>query len=63
MVNKIVKSIKNHDIFGSPVSLNFNKDGSNYKTLIGGLFSLLIKVVMILFIIHKLYLLVSLGDN
>ena len=63
MVNKIVKSIKNHDIFGTPVSLNFNQDGTNYKTLIGGLFSLLIKVVMILFFIHKFYLLVSLGDN
>ena len=34
--------IKNEDMFGHEIELNFNKDGDSHKTLLGGLGSLLV---------------------
>ena len=47
--------IKTHDLFGHKIELNFNKKGSSHNTLIGGVFSILIKMVMLIYI----YLLVK----
>ena len=47
------KYVKSHDMFGHIVQLNFNKSGSYHKTLIGGFFSLVIKIVCLLFIIVR----------
>jgi hypothetical protein len=38
----IFKILKQVDIFGFQVSLNFNKQGSVHNTAIGGFFSLMI---------------------
>lgn len=37
--------LRDSDIFGHPVLLNFNRNGSFHKTSIGGVFSLFIKVL------------------
>ena len=34
--------IKNEDMFGHQIVLNFNKDGDSHKTLIGGIGSLVV---------------------
>ena len=44
---------KSQDIFGEDVNLNFNKDGSNYKTSIGAFISLGFNVLLIVLIVLK----------
>ena len=44
---------KSHDIFGEDVNLNFNKDGSNYKTSIGAFISLGFNALLIALIVLK----------
>ena len=41
-----LKSIRNKDLFGYYISLNFNKRGHTHKTLIGGFFSLIVKFII-----------------
>jgi hypothetical protein len=37
-------------MFGHVIHLNFNKEGDSHKTVVGGLFSCLIKVVMFIYV-------------
>ena len=57
------KFIKEQDIFGHHVALNFNKKGDTYQTLCGGLISVLLKSVILAFIIYKTLLLVGFKNN
>lgn len=41
-----LKSIRNKDLFGHYISLNFNKRGHAHKTYIGGFFSLIVKFII-----------------
>ena len=45
-----MKKIKNMDKFGHPISLTFNKSGSDHKTLLGGHVSLIITIFMLVYI-------------
>jgi len=40
------KGIRDKDLFGHNVTLNFNKRGSTHKTLIGGFFSIIVKTII-----------------
>ena len=51
------------DMFGYPITLNFNKNGNEYKTIIGGTMSLLIKLTIFLYFGLNLYGLLTLGNN
>jgi hypothetical protein len=51
--NSAVKQMKpknscmqEYDMFGHVINLNFNKNGSEFKTPIGGCFSIVIKIVI-----------------
>ena len=43
----LLKLIKSHDLFGHEVQLSFNKKGSTHNTLVGGIFSVLIKFMVL----------------
>ena len=45
--------MRERDIFGHSISLNFDKKGDSHRTVIGGFFSILIKVFLIVYIIYK----------
>ena len=47
---KTYNVIKNQDMFGHQIVLNFNKDGDSHKTLIGGIGSILVQGFMVLYI-------------
>ena len=57
------KFIREFDLFGHTIELNFNKEGSTYKTFIGGLISLIVKIFLLYYLILKTYVLVTFGDN
>ena len=46
--------IKNRDDFGQPVELNFDRKGSVYQTKIGGLLSIIIKLLLLVYIYMKI---------
>lgn len=43
----MLKLIKSHDLFGHEVQLSFNKKGNAHNTLVGGIFSVLIKFLVL----------------
>ena len=63
MANKMRNFIKELDMFGYVINLNFNKNGNEYKTIIGGSMSLLIKIIIYLYIGLNMYNLFTLGNN
>lgn len=44
------KYIKDFDMFGHTIQLNFNKNGDSHKTFVGGVFSMFIKMLLGLYV-------------
>lgn len=63
MFTKFYKSIKGADFFGYHVQLNFNKNGEAHNTFIGGIFSIIIRVMMLGYIINLFDKMVSYGGD
>ena len=56
--------IKSHDLFGHPLEINFNNNGSVHNTTFGGSVSLLtVKLLMVIYIYILIKKLVSYGDD
>ena len=49
MKNRLYNLIKMSDMFGKEVNLNFDKKGEYHNTIIGGLFSILLRIIMIIY--------------
>jgi hypothetical protein len=47
---KFGKVLKDQDLFGHQLELNFNQDGSKHKTVVGGIFSLILKVFLLMYV-------------
>jgi hypothetical protein len=56
-------SFKNFDVFGHNVTLNYNRRGSEHKTCVGGLFSVLIYIVMMLLVLRKVITMAKFEDD
>ena len=52
--NNFRKYIRSYDEFGHTIELNFNKSGSMFQTLPGGVCSLILKFVMIAYLLNGL---------
>ena len=55
--------VKEQDMFGHPVSLNFNKKGTTANTLLGGCCSILVKLFLLGFVIFRLHVMINRDDN
>ena len=52
--NKNVRSFFTYlDNFGHPIGVNFNKDGDTSNTVLGGCFSFIISIFLIVFLVFK----------
>ena len=51
-MQKLKNVIRNFDVFGYPVLLNFDKKGNFHKTLVGGYLTLLTWFCMIVYFIY-----------
>ena len=60
---KLKNIIENQDLFGVPVQFEFNKKGSEHKTVVGGCLSLLIRSLLLIYTIILVIRMVSLDDN
>ena len=63
MLKKLLKSIKNADKFGEKVKLNFDENSKRHKTLIGGILSIFINLMLAWLIISKTTMMVTKGNN
>jgi hypothetical protein len=45
-MKKQIKGLRQYDMFGHLITMNFNKRGNRHKTLIGAVFSILIKILI-----------------
>ena len=59
MLNKF----KDIDKFGHKVELNFDRKGSEHKTVIGAIFSVLVNVLMLVYVVSLVKKLVYNGDD
>ena len=50
MKNKIKTALKNQDLFGHVINLNFNQKGDSHKTTIGGVASIFVKLIMAIYV-------------
>ena len=42
--------IKNRDYFGKPVEIHFNKSGNTHNTIVGGVVSILVNIILGVFV-------------
>ena len=50
-MKSILKGIKKIDLFGYKIEINFNRKGSNHRTIFGGCLSILYAIVILAFAI------------
>ena len=58
-----IKSMRNKDLFGHLITLNFNKRGQYHRTSLGGCFSILIKVFIYVYVLLNFVTLFTYGAN
>lgn len=49
------RKIRNQDMFGAPVSLNFNRQGNTFQTTFGAVISIAINTFMAVLFFYKIY--------
>lgn len=49
-MKRLGKHVAEYDMFGHVINLNFLKEGDSHKTVIGGVFSFVIKLAMTLYV-------------
>jgi hypothetical protein len=63
MLKTLHKKIKNSDKFGEEVKLNFDKNSKKHKTLIGGILSIFINIMLTWLIVSKTITMVTKDNN
>ena len=63
MLKSIQKTVREKDLFGYLITLNFNKRGQQHKTLFGGTVSVAIKMFINVYIVLNLVTLLTYGNN
>ena len=56
-------SVKDHDLFGHLVALNFNRGGDTHTTSIGGCCSIIIKIAIMYYVAINVIKLVTFDDD
>ena len=50
---KLRKVIQSQDMFGHTILLNFNREGTSHKTMIGGMVSIFLKFFMTFYVYYN----------
>ena len=49
-IKKTKKLVKSQDMFGHVINLNFNREGTSHKTIFGGIVSIILKVLLMIWV-------------
>ena len=61
--SNLKQRVKDQDMFGHTIAINFNKQGDTHVTCIVGTFSLIIKVFLLFFVSYKFSKMVTFDDD
>ena len=56
-------AIKSIDMFGHPIELNFNKSGSAHQTVVGGFFSIYIRLFLLFYVVSIFHRMFTYGND
>ena len=59
----VESAVKDHDMYGYSIPLNFNKQGDVHTTFFGGCMSVLVKIVIGLYIYLKVRKMIDYNDD
>ena len=59
----LLRTIRSQDIYGHLISLNFNKKGSSNKTYLGGIFTIMGKLLILTYALHLLGKMVTFSND
>ena len=62
-LKKMNKRIKDQDMFGHVINLNYKSHGGTYSTVIGGMFSVVIQIGMFFYVMFHLKTMFNMEDN
>ena len=51
MTSSLTKTLLSLDLFGKPIQLGFDKKGSTHNTITGGVVSIIVRIVLLLYTI------------
>ena len=63
IIGPIREWVRCQDFFGHQVSLNFDKNGDTHNTIIGGFFSIFIRLFIMWYIVMNFYKLITYEDD
>lgn len=63
MLRDYYKSIRQHDIFGHVIHMNFNNRGPSHKTYVGGILSIVIKIFIRVYVLLTFKSLIFMEEN
>ena len=63
VLKTISTKLKNQDLFGHQVQLNFNRNGSVHTTPLGGVFSIFLKTLYIIYFSYLLNKMFDYGED
>ena len=63
MSKQLISAIRKRDIFGHQISLNLDDQGDSHQTVVGGIFSIFLKILMGLYIIVNFVKMIEHGDD
>ena len=49
-MKKFNDKLRSNDMFGHTINLNFNKEGDSHQTVLGGFFSIFIRIAMFIYV-------------
>jgi hypothetical protein len=60
---EIGETMKDIDMFGHPIELNFDKKGSTHNTVVGGFFSIYIRLFLTFYVSYIFYQMFTYGND
>ena len=59
----IAETVRDIDMFGHRIELNFNNKGSMHKTIVGGFFSIYIRLFLLFYVIYVFQQMLTFGND
>ena len=59
----IAETIRDIDMFGHPIELNFNNKGSTHNTIVGGFFSIYIRMFLLFYVSYIFHQMFTYGND
>ena len=63
MTISLFNKIRQQDNYGTNIALNFNRKGSSHNTIMGGLLTLMGKMLIFVYALHLLHTMLDFGND